>query len=220
MSFTEIDDMENKFAIDNPMPRLWIMYPNISNILLTNYFMKKVFLLFLLTLAFSVNRTLGQDLLKTIKNISFDNVMIYEFDPSPEEPDFRIMTKQVIELLDRTGGLKQSYITKKERDKLFKFLTISTSFDNGSSICWEPHLGIVFFKNNIAVNYMAVCMECNKLKSMLYIPGTESIKSLDANGINIEKGMSPVFRRFLNSLLTKYNFKYATKSNDNIWDRQ
>jgi len=180
----------------------------------------KTILFFLFILTFGTSSILAQDNLKTIKNISFNKVLIYEFDPSPDEPDFRKITQHAIEHPDTTNGLKNSFITKKEQVKLHKFLGDSKSFNNGSSICWEPHLGIVFLENNIAVNYISVCMECNKLKSMIHIPAAKTIISTEPNGINIEKGMTPAFRQFLNSLLTKYNFKYANRTNYNIWDRQ
>lgn len=182
--------------------------------------MKKIILFSLLTLAFGTSKILGQNKLKTVKDVPFDKVFIYEFDPSPEEPNFRKITQSSIMLLDTIRGLKHTFINLEETSKLYDFLSSPKSFDIGASICWEPHLGIIFLKNNIEVNYISVCMECNKLKSMLYIPATKTIKSKGKDRINIEKGMTPEFRRFLNSLLTKYNFKYAMKHNDSIWDRQ
>jgi len=175
--------------------------------------MKIAFLLVLLKILFGTSNVLGQSLSKTVKDISFDNVLIYEFDPSPEEPDFRRLIKHSNDQLEMASGLKRSYITVSEQKVLYKFLMNRKSFNNGSSICWEPHLGIVFLEKDVAVNYISICMECNKLRSMALIPAAKVQKSTNTIGIRMEKGLSPAFREFINSLLIRYDFKYATKPN-------
>lgn len=169
--------------------------------------------------SFGIIKLSGQTKLKAIPDVPFNKVMMCEFYPSPEEPDFRKITQFLIQPSDFLSDLKRTYINSQESAKLYKLLTDPHSFDGGSSICWEPRLGIVFLKNDIAVNYISVCMECNKLRSMLYISGNEIEKSEDTNGVNFEKGLSPAFRKFINALLRKYNFKYTTESDSGSWDK-
>ncbi|HEY6160016.1 MAG TPA: hypothetical protein VI112_02305 [Bacteroidia bacterium] len=146
------------------------------------------------------------------KGAQFDSVMIFEFLPSMDGPFPSERNDIVGRPVNRKAGERQAYLTKMESDSLYGFLIDTSSFDCGASICWNPHLGVVFMKDGVAVNYIEVCMDCNKLYSYLRIKNSEPVKMKGAN-VYLPTGLSGKFRDYINALLTRYHFTHIVKDN-------
>lgn len=99
----------------------------------------------------------------------------------------------------------KTFITTAEGTNLYNLLTSKSSYTSNAVICWEPHLGIYFLEKNKIVNYVEVSLDCNRLMSALKIKEAESVK---AGRINVPTGMTPEFRKVINSLLVKYHFTH------------
>lgn len=139
-----------------------------------------------------------------IRCLKYDKVVIYDYEPSDKagdivEPDGKL-TKNI---------KKQAELDQKTIDLLHAKLAQKSSFGNGASACFTPHLGVVYYLNKKVVAHIAICLSCNRLKSSLpldaqkqgkYGVGKEMYYRLD--------GMSESFRKFLNQLLIKHQFSH------------
>ena len=80
-------------------------------------------------------------------------------------------------------------------------------------MCFNPHLGIVYYLKGQIVAHVSVCMDCNILRSNIYIPTQTQGKVAEGDAAYYTgDGLSKPFRQFLNDLLKKYNFSHQIKA--------
>ena len=77
---------------------------------------------------------------------------------------------------------------------LLKTLEGNTTYGSAGAACFDPHLGIVFYKDAKVVAHVSICLQCSRLVSSVAIPaqnfhkiniGTEqeySLEGLSTNG--------------------------------------
>ncbi|SHE51142.1 hypothetical protein SAMN05443633_101394 [Chryseobacterium arachidis] len=99
-------------------------------------------------------------------NLNYDKIIAY---------DFNCDEKMYDNVIDKNGKFipiieKQQFLTQKQADKILSALTKKSSYGEASAACFNPHLGLVFFKNNKKVNQISICLDCNDSTSEIDIP--------------------------------------------------
>ena len=134
---------------------------------------------------------------------------MYDYQPLGEDPA----------LIDNKGQLVKTVTIKKQVqldtatiNKLNKKIDDKKSYGQVTAMCFDPHLGIVYYLKGKAVRYVLVCMDCNALRSDVDIPAQHQNKQGQGNkAYYLGDGMSKSFRKFVNNLMTKYNFSHQIK---------
>jgi len=89
--------------------------------------------------------------------------------------DFRGDEEMYDAPIDKQGNFipiieKQQFLSQEQADKILKALAKKSSYGEASAACFNPHLGLVFFKGNKKVNQMSICLDCNGSISEIDIP--------------------------------------------------
>lgn len=143
-------------------------------------------------------------------NLSADSVVFYDFGGPHElysiiDSDGRISTSVTKHVkLDQTTA--NSFSTK---------LTSNKSFGGNVAACFEPHLGVIYYKNKKRVAHLDICLSCNRLNSSIHLKAQDQGRQTTDEGevYYTLHGMSKQFRKEINILLKKYNFSHQAKSN-------
>ncbi len=137
-----------------------------------------------------------------------DSVVIYDFNARNEDDvDASIIDKKEHLLREfkkskRLGIDSANELTRRVENK--------RSYGGYVADCFEPHLGIVYYKQSMPVAYINVCIDCNRLEGNFKLPAQDQgvAKSEEGYKYYIRRGMSKRFRIYLNALLKKYNFSH------------
>lgn len=157
--------------------------------------MKVISVLFLLIFAFSAAGQ-GKPL---FSNLKYDKVVMYDFEPSGEKGGSIVENGHLTTVVKKQASLEKS-ATLKLNSKLMD----RNSFNWRTAACFDPYLGLVYYKANKITGYMTICLSCNRLYASFDLPAQKR----DKNRENDAVGMSKSFRQFLNQLLKKYNFSH------------
>ena len=142
-------------------------------------------------------------------HLKFDKVILYDFEPSAEKGSL---------IIDNSGNPLQSIVKQIQLDpatvKSFNSkLGSKGSFGNVTAFCFDPHCGLVYFLQDKPVAQIAICLECNKLRSTIDLPAQQQGKQGHGQDVYyISDGLSKAFRKHINGLLKKYNFSHQIKS--------
>lgn len=137
-----------------------------------------------------------------------DSIVIYDF-------EWRGITSEYFSIIDKEGRLastvkKSTRLDPKESEKLSALLVRKTSYGQSTAACFEPHLGVVYFKTGKPVAHVTICVSCNRLESSVRIAAQEQGKMGEGDIVSYTlKGMSKNFRKYLDNLLKKYNFSHG-----------
>jgi len=134
---------------------------------------------------------------------------MYDYQPNGEDPS----------LIDKYGNIIASVIIKKKVDveteiinQLNQKLGDRKSYGQVTAMCFDPHLGVVYYLNGKVVRHVLVCLDCNALRADVDIPAQHQDKQGQGDKTYYQgEGMSKSFRKFLNGLLKKYNFSHQIK---------
>ena len=165
----------------------------------------KLFLLFLIGLNFSLK---SQKSCNAFKNLQADSVIMYDFGGILEDNITSIVENNKVS----SSVTKKVKLNKKNIYKISKLLYAKKSYGGISSLCFEPHLGLVYYKANQIIGYINVCFICNRLYSTL--PMNEKLQSKERQGemqYYIIDGMGEYLKQELNNLLIKNNFSHTLK---------
>ncbi|MCP9752833.1 hypothetical protein, partial [Ferruginibacter sp. HRS2-29] len=115
------------------------------------------------TPAISPNKKAGAP----FNTMDYDKVIAYDFDGGRDD----------IAVIDEKGKFvpvitKQQFLTRQQADKITAALSSNSTYGDGTAACFEPHLGLVFYKNDTMVNQVNICLGCNYLISTIAIPAT------------------------------------------------
>jgi hypothetical protein len=114
---------------------------------------------------------------------------------------------------------KQARLDGKSIKKLSKKLGKKRSFGVPGSMCFDPHLGIVYYQNGGPIAIVNVCLDCNNLESSLELR-SQVREKINDDGTKGEylSGMSKSFRKFLNALMVPHNFSHQIVPGQEPWD--
>ena len=137
------------------------------------------------------------------QQLKFDKVIMYEFEGGLGSD---------LSIVDARGHIAKSATKRVVLDKenalsLTKKLGEKESFVDEMAMCFEPHLGFVYYWRGKIVAYITVCLDCNILVSSIPLDPQKHDKFW-ANDGYLAGGPTKPFRAFLNSLLKKYKFSH------------
>ena len=111
-------------------------------------------------------------------SLSYDSVIAYEYDGSGQ-----------LLIIDDSGKLaktvtKRSNLPNKKVEEVVSFLGDTSTYGGELYHCFDPHLGIVFYRQNKVIEHLSICLECNALNSLIPIPGSGGFSKLGRHKIN------------------------------------
>ena len=121
-------------------------------------------------------------------------------------------------LVDKNGNLtsivkKNAKLDKQTITTLNFKLGDKKSYGQVHADCFEPHFGILYYKMNKVVAQIEICLSCNVLSSNIEIPAQKQGKQGKGYKVNyLGDGMSKSFRKFINSIIKKYNFSHQIQT--------
>ena len=118
-----------------------------------------------------------------------------------------------------TNVKQQKELTQEQIDSLTNYLGANSTYGGNKAFCFNPHLGIVFYKDCEVVAHISICLECNYLISSINIPATEvkKIKIGDDYEYPAE-GFSKLGRQKINSLCKQLNFSHCADTLNSMFD--
>ncbi|PTX61944.1 hypothetical protein C8N46_10341 [Kordia periserrulae] len=131
--------------------------------------------------------------------LDIDEVIAYDYETH--------MDTEMPYIIDNKGRLnptvtKQKNLTQTQITTLKIFLGSVETYGNAKATCYEPHLGIVFYKDKKVVAHVSICISCNHLASSLEIPAT-TYRGYRTDGFN------PKAIEFLNDFCQSLEFSYC-----------
>ena len=116
-------------------------------------------------------------------NVDYDKVVAYSYNGERGN-----------EIINNKGTLAGEIKSKVElnESQIIKFTNLlcnKSTYDGAVASCFDPHLGIVFYKNNKPAAYVSICLDCNNLVSSIKIPNSNDGFSRDGekNIMSFEK---------------------------------
>jgi hypothetical protein len=112
---------------------------------------------------------------------------------------------------------KQKTLNKNQVNFVLSEFTNTKNYGDGTAKCFEPHMAIVFFQNNNAVNIIEICMDCNYFVSTIRIPN--QFHSKVNTGTEYEYsdiGFTPQGKRMIKKLSKELGFSYGNISESDL----
>lgn len=148
---------------------------------------------------------------KPFDTLNYDKVIAYDFDGS-EEP--------YPSVIDKNGSyvpviLRQQYLTQRQTDEIVTFLTDKRTYGETTSACFNPHLELLFLKNEKIIYSISVCLDCNYLLSTSEIPAMNH-KKINAGTENeyYAIGFTKNGQLKIKNFCKELNFHYGELKND------
>ena len=108
--------------------------------------------------------------------LDYDKTVAYNYNG---QGDIEIIDKETGQLAKKIR--KQVVLDSAQILKITNDLCDKSSYGGDVASCFDPHLGIVFYKTDKPVAYISICLDCNYLISSIKIPNSES--GFSDNGI-------------------------------------
>jgi hypothetical protein len=141
--------------------------------------------------------------------LKYDSIVIYDFNT-------KMTGRPELSIVQEDGSLavsiaKSKRVTTKEAKALSERVGLKSSYGKGEAACFDPHLGIVYYRNGKPLEYISVCMDCNRLEASIKIPNQEQGRQQTEEGdvYYTGMGMSKSLKRFFDNLLIKYKFSHT-----------
>ncbi len=154
---------------------------------------------------------------KTISNpfdsLNYDNVVAYDYNGSPEMQI--VINGQLLSLKGRI--YKQKELSTKQIRKLNKILGDSNTYGGSTAACFDPHFGVVYYKQIKIVRHISICLDCNYLMSSAKIPASETKKVFpgdDTDEFYFAQGFSKDARLKISRLVKALQFSHWQLNSD------
>ncbi|WP_343664927.1 hypothetical protein [Chryseobacterium mucoviscidosis] len=142
--------------------------------------------------------------------LDYDKIIAYDFRGDEEMYNAPI---------DKQGNFipiieKQQFLSQEQADKILKALAKKSSYGETSAACFNPHLGLVFFKDNKKINQMSICLDCNGSISEIDIPARRH--RVFNKGTDDEysfTGFTPKGKAAIIALCKELKFYYKSETN-------
>jgi hypothetical protein len=138
-------------------------------------------------------------------DFSFDEVIAYDYDGEMESFGIEIIQNNKL-----TPYKKKAVLSPKQIMNLIADLNAETTYGGSKAICFNPHLGIVFYSKKRVVAYISICFECNYLVSSKLIPVTEKkIIAIYDDLVVFDSGFSELGVEKLSALCHELDFSHC-----------
>jgi hypothetical protein len=147
------------------------------------------------------------------KNIDCDSIVAYEY-----EGTGNVLIQDAVKSKNELIT-KSKQVDSKFAKNLGSIITDSKAYGQTTAFCFDPHLGILFWKDGNIVESISICLECNFLKSSKSIPAT-SIKQIQISDDYSypAKGFSRKTRVKIDNLCRELGFVKFLKPLESIFD--
>lgn len=166
-----------------------------------------------ISLSFSQTAKQTKKYINPFDTLKYDKVIAYDYNGSPEMQI--VINGKVMPLKERM--FKQAELTKEQISKLNKTLGDKKSYGGGTAACFDPHFGVVYFKENKIVGHISICMGCNFLESTPDIPAENSHKT-DLCDECYARGFSKFGRKNISALVKELKFSHW-ELNSELFDK-
>ena len=140
-----------------------------------------------------------------IKYFKADSIVFCNFNINPSQKGASIILKYT-RIKDKIKKFQLDSIQSKD---FIQKLNDKFSFGLGTMSCFEPHIGVLFYKDGYINAYIDICLDCNRLNASFKIPAQLQGKQESEGYVYYTlDGMSKSFRRFLNELIKPHNFSH------------
>ena len=152
---------------------------------------------------------------RPFNKLVYNKVIAYDYEGGKGEGVIEIITDGKIAPTVK----KQKELTQEQVDGLTNYLGANSTYGGTKAFCFDPHLGIVFYKDSKVVAHVSICLECNYLSSSIKIPATEvnKIKIGDDYEYPAE-GFSKSGRQKINSLCKQLTFSHCADTLNSMFD--
>ncbi|MFA7444834.1 MAG: hypothetical protein WCY89_02725 [Flavobacteriaceae bacterium] len=106
---------------------------------------------------------------KPFDTLDYDKVIAYDYKGFGGEIISVIENGEFVDVV-----MKQKFLDQKQLNHFLQILTKNETYGDVTAFCFDPHLGVVFFKNDKVIYKIDVCLDCNYLKSDTEIPAMYS----------------------------------------------
>lgn len=145
--------------------------------------------------------------------LNVDSVVCYDFGN-----DFSIEPKFGEEsdynsIIEKNGSLSSSvrkFVTldKKTAIRFSKSLYDKKSYGGSIALCFEPHLGVVYYSKGKVIANINICISCNRIFSSY--PLNSLLQGKNSDYFTID-GMSDLLKKQINELLISLKFSHQLK---------
>lgn len=138
--------------------------------------------------------------------LEFDKVIAYDYEGNEEGFNSVIKNGNFLPIIEKQHALSEIQI-----DYLINgVLTSNTTYGETTAACFNPHLGVVFFKGLKPVMVIDICLDCNYLISDIEIPAAEYNKFKFENGEEYAaRGFSNQGKHKIVKLAKQLDFYYS-----------
>ena len=173
--------------------------------------MKQLFLL-LLFFPFLLFSQVDQKELRPFSALQSDSVVLYDYNKYTR-PGASIVIEEEGKKKQLGKFEKKVTLSAKKMQQLTSKVEDPGSYGSNVAACFDPHLGIVYYKKGEIQAYINVCMDCNRLEPSLKLIVQDQGKQTTEEGevFYTLYGMSKKFKKYLDGLLKQYDFSHRAK---------
>ncbi len=147
--------------------------------------------------------------------LDYNKVIAYDYDGGKGEGVIDIISNGKLAQTVK----QQKELTQEQIDDLTNYLGANSTYGGNKAFCFEPHLGIVFYKDSKVVAHLSICLECNYMNSSIKIPAIEVKKvKIGDNDEYPSIGFSKLGRQKINALCKQLNFSHCADTLNSIFD--
>ncbi|MGV3696778.1 hypothetical protein [Flavobacterium sp.] len=143
---------------------------------------------------------------KPFDKINFDKVIAYDYDGDEEQ--FNSVVNEngnFIQIIEKQQALNKTQI----EFLVNKILTSTSTYGAVTAACFNPHMGLVFYKGTERVFVVDICLGCNYLASDIAIPAMESHQRQYEDITITDRGFSKKGKSKIMQLAKELNFFYG-----------
>lgn len=125
---------------------------------------------FFLMTSIEVTAQAGQ-ILNPFDTLQYDQVIAYDYDGQANNPI--VKDSQLIKRGYHGQIYGQTELTKMQIAVFHKIIGDTATYGGMTAACFDPHMGIVYYKQGKIVGYISVCISCNYLLASMPMPVSE-----------------------------------------------
>lgn len=140
--------------------------------------------------------------------LSYDSVISYDFKGNGDNSIIKngSLNKRLI--------VKSITLSKKQIKSITKTIGNKSSYGGSTMSCFDPHLGIVYYKNGLIVAHINICFECNYLTTYPTLPNNLFMfKEKEETDLVYLEGFSEKGKNELMKICNELNFSHCKGSN-------
>lgn len=146
-------------------------------------------------------------------SITFDKVIAYEFQGVGGKPIEHCL------LHEQHKISKSIELSEYQLNNFLVVLCSNSSYGNTTAACFDPHFGMVYYKNEKIVASINICLDCNYLTSSIEIPATKNqMIKVDEAYSYPARGFSKSARESIHRFCTDIGFTKYLKPLKSIFD--